>query len=72
MKLHQNCGKNDRYFYQFASTVEIFPTETAVQEDVNIFSMVSLFTGEKGESITLLNKIKTSLFVPKLIRFHCV
>lgn len=72
MKLHKNCSKNDRYFYQFASPVEIFPTETAVQEDVNIFSMVRLFTAEKGENLTLINEIKTYLFVPKLIRFHCV
>lgn len=55
MKIHKNCGKNDRYFYQFASPVELFPTETAVQEDVNIFSMLSLFmfTGAKGENIIL-------------------
>lgn len=38
MKLHKNCGKNERYFYQFASPVEIFPTDTAVQEDANIFN----------------------------------
>lgn len=57
---------------KFASPVQIFPTETAVQEDVNIFSMLSLFTGEKGENIILLNEIKTSLFVQKLSRFHCV
>lgn len=71
MKLHKYCGENDMYFYQFASPVEIFPTETAVQDDVNIFTVVSLFPGEKGENIILLNEIKISLFVPKLTRFHC-
>lgn len=49
---------------KFASPAQIFPTETAVQEDVNIFSMLSFYTGEKGENIILLNEIKTSLFVP--------
>lgn len=67
MKLHKNCGKNDRYFPQLVSPVEIFPTETAVQEDVNIFGMLSLFTGEKGENIILLNEIE--IFIcPKIVK----